>query len=33
MQELLEADGVTVKDDTVQEFSERFWDPSKEIGL
>lgn len=33
MQELLEADGVTVKDDTVQEFAQRFWDPSKEIGL
>lgn len=33
MQELLEADGVLVKNDTVQEFTQRFWDPSKEIEL
>jgi len=33
MQELLEADGVTVEKDTVQDFTERFWDPGKELGL
>jgi methylated-DNA-protein-cysteine methyltransferase-like protein len=33
MQELLEADGVVVKDDTVQDFSQRYWDPKQEIAL
>ncbi len=28
MQELLEKDGVTVKDDTVQNFEKLFWDPA-----
>lgn len=31
MQELLEAEGVAVKDDQVVEFKERFWDPEIEI--
>lgn len=33
MQELLEADGVEVKEDTVTQFSNRFWDPATELGL
>lgn len=33
MQELLEADGVAVKDDAVQDFAKRFWDPALELGL
>ena len=33
MQELLEADGVSVSDDTVQDFNSRFWDPSLELAL
>ena len=33
MEELLKKDGVPVKNDTVIDFKERFWDPSKELGL
>jgi methylated-DNA-protein-cysteine methyltransferase-like protein len=33
MQELLEADGVKVKDDKVQDFERIFWDPEKELGI
>ncbi len=32
MQELLEAEGVIVKDDKIQNFREVFWDPMKELG-
>lgn len=28
MQELLEAEGITVEDDQITDFSERFWDPA-----
>ena len=31
MQQLLEAEGVTVKDDRVQDFEKLFWDPSVEL--
>lgn len=33
MQELLEKEGVIVKDETVQNFSKHFWDPTKELGF
>ncbi len=33
MQELLEADGVEVLNDTVQDFQTRFWDPAIELNL
>ena len=33
MQELLQAEGITVQDDRVVEFTERFWDPAVELGL
>lgn len=33
MEELLKKDGVSVKNDTVENFKEIFWDPAKEIGL
>jgi methylated-DNA-protein-cysteine methyltransferase-like protein len=33
MQELLEKDGVEVKDDTVVDFKNKFWDPSKVLNL
>jgi methylated-DNA-protein-cysteine methyltransferase related protein len=33
MQELLEKEGVKVKDDKVVDFEKRFWDPVKELGL
>ncbi len=33
MQELLEKDGVEVKDDMVQRFKTLFWDPAAELGL
>jgi methylated-DNA-protein-cysteine methyltransferase-like protein len=33
MQQLLEAEGVVVKDNQVQEFETRFWDPVTELGL
>ncbi|WP_426490690.1 MGMT family protein [Hymenobacter sp. 102] len=32
MQEALEAEGVSVLDDQVQEFKTRFWDPGTELG-
>lgn len=33
MQELLEADGVRVENDQVQDFDKIFWDPDKELGI
>jgi methylated-DNA-protein-cysteine methyltransferase related protein len=33
MQELLEKEGVKIKDDKVQDFEKRFWDPAKELGF
>ncbi len=33
MQELLEAEGVTVEDDAVKDFDKKFWDPATELGL
>lgn len=33
MQELLEAEGIRVKDDQVQDLKSVFWDPVKELGL
>jgi len=33
MQELLEADGVRVENDRVQDFDKVFWDPEKELGI
>lgn len=33
MQELLEADGVRVENDRVQDFDKLFWDPDKELGI
>src|SRR5689334_25059358 len=33
MQELLEKEGVKIKDDKVEDFEKRFWDPSKELSL
>ena len=33
MQELLEKEGVVVKDETIQHFSQHFWDPTKELGF
>lgn len=33
MQELLEADGVRVENDQVQDFEKIFWDPEKELGF
>jgi methylated-DNA-protein-cysteine methyltransferase-like protein len=33
MQELLEKEGVKVKDDQVLDFAKRFWDPTVELGL
>ena len=31
MQELLESEGLIIKDDTIQDFETRFWDPVKEF--
>jgi methylated-DNA-protein-cysteine methyltransferase-like protein len=31
MQELLEQEGVAIKEDQVQDFAARFWDPNKEL--
>jgi methylated-DNA-protein-cysteine methyltransferase-like protein len=31
MQQLLENEGIRVEDDTVVDFSEKFWDPSREL--
>jgi methylated-DNA-protein-cysteine methyltransferase-like protein len=33
MQELLEKEGVIVKDETIQNFAKHFWDPNKELGF
>jgi methylated-DNA-protein-cysteine methyltransferase related protein len=33
MEELLQKDGVKVKDDTIVDFEKRFWDPAIEVGL
>ena len=33
MEELLKKDGVTVKNDTVVDFKERFWNPVEELAL
>ena len=33
MQELLEAEGLVIEDDKIQNFKERFWDPMKELDL
>ncbi len=33
MEELLKKDGVTVKDDTVVDFKNRFWDPAQALVL
>ena len=33
MQELLEAEGVRVENDQVQDFETVFWDPEKELGI
>lgn len=33
MQQLLEAEGITVKNDKIQQFSQVFWDPTVELGL
>jgi len=33
MEELLKKDGVTVKNDTVVDFKERFWDPAEALAL
>lgn len=33
MQELLEAEGVKVKDDQIQDFKTVFWDPAVELAL
>lgn len=33
MQELLEKEGVKVKDDKVQDFEKRFWNPAKELSV
>jgi methylated-DNA-protein-cysteine methyltransferase-like protein len=33
MQQLLESEGVSVADDQVQDFKNRFWDPSVELAL
>jgi methylated-DNA-protein-cysteine methyltransferase-like protein len=33
MQQLLESEGISVVDDQVQDFKNRFWDPSLELAL
>ncbi|MBA4302362.1 methylated-DNA-protein-cysteine methyltransferase related protein [Algoriphagus alkaliphilus] len=33
MQELLEADGISVENDQIKNFETVFWDPEKELGL
>ena len=33
MQELLEKEGVLVKEETIQNFSKHFWDPMRELTL
>ena len=33
MQELLEGEGLSIEDDRILNFRERFWDPVKELGF
>jgi methylated-DNA-protein-cysteine methyltransferase-like protein len=33
MEELLNKEGIIVKNDTIQDFSKLFWDPSKELSI
>jgi methylated-DNA-protein-cysteine methyltransferase-like protein len=33
MQELLEKEGIIIKEDAVQNFNKLFWNPAKELGL
>jgi methylated-DNA-protein-cysteine methyltransferase related protein len=33
MQELLEKEGIEVKNDKVQDFEKKFWDPMKELSF
>lgn len=33
MEEMLKKDGIEIKNDTVVDFTKRFWDPSKELAL
>jgi|SRR4051812_34647594 methylated-DNA-protein-cysteine methyltransferase-like protein len=33
MEELLTKEGISVKDDQVQDFEKKFWDPAKELGF
>ncbi len=33
MQELLEKEGLIIKDDKIQNFKENYWDPTIELGL
>lgn len=33
MQELLEEEGIVIKNDTVSEFKKHFWDPGEELSL
>lgn len=33
MEELLKKEGITVKNDTIQDFNKIFWDPLKELSL
>ena len=33
MQELLEKEGVKIKEDKVLDFEKRFWDPAKELDI
>jgi methylated-DNA-protein-cysteine methyltransferase-like protein len=33
MQELLMKEGISVKDDQVQDFQKKFWDPAKELSI
>ena len=33
MQELLEKEGIKIKDDKVQDFEKHFWDPAKELSI
>jgi methylated-DNA-protein-cysteine methyltransferase-like protein len=33
MQEALEAEGIVVKDDVIQNFEKHFWDPTIELSI
>ena len=33
MQQLLENEGIIIEDDQIVNFSERFWDPGRELGM